>query len=94
MNTIVRNTIITGAIGLVIGAIGKNFSDISETAYYSKLHNREIEEMKEQIKELEREHKSLPDIYVTRREFQIVIENLNNTLEKNNNTLEKLAEKL
>lgn len=94
MTNIVRNTLITGAIGLVIGAFGKSFSDISDNTYFSKLHHQEIKEIKDAIKEVQREQKSLPDIYVTRREFQIVIENLNSTLEKNNATLEKLADKL
>lgn len=94
MTNIVKNTLITGATGLVIGAFGKSFSDISDNTHLSKLHHQEIREIKDAIKELQREQKSLPDIYVTRREFQIVIENLNSTLEKNNAMLEKLADKL
>lgn len=94
MTNIVRNTLITGAIGLVIGAFGKSFSDISDNTHFRKLHHKEIQEIKDSIKEIQREQKSLPDIYVTRREFQIIIENLNSTLEKNNATLEKLADKL
>ena len=94
MTTFVRNTIIGGVLGLVIGAIGKNFNDIADNTYFSKLHHQEIENIKKDIRELEYAQKSMPDIYVTRREFQIVIENLNHTLDKNNATLEKLADKL
>lgn len=94
MSNTIKNSIIGAVITLIISAFGKAFYDISENTYYSKSHHMAIKELKNTIKEIQYEQKSMPDLYVTRREFQIVIDNLNNTLEKNNKTLEKLADKL
>ena len=94
MSKTIKNSIIGAVITLIISAFGKAFYDISENTYYSKFNHSEIKELKDKIKEIQYEQKSMPDLYVTRREFQIVIDNLNKKLEKSNKTLERLADKL
>lgn len=101
MNTTVRNSI----IGVIIAGIGgiffTAFNSINDNTYFSKQHTKDIKELKEKIASLENAHDKMNDIYVTRRELNIIMNNIenntsniNNTINSINNKLEKLTDKM
>lgn len=101
MNTTVRNSI----IGVVIAGIGgiffTAFNSISDNTYFSKQHSKDINDLKEKMKILENTQDKMNDIYVTRRELNIIMNNIenntnniNNTINSINNKLERLTDKM
>lgn len=93
MNDATKKAIWIACISVIVGGIYKNLTDVNVTVNYSKIHNEQIKELQIDVKDLKRELKVMPDYYVTRREFQITIDNLNKTLEKTNIALDKLIVK-
>lgn len=93
MNDATKKAIWIACISVIVGGIYKNLTDVNATVNYSKIHNEQIKELQIDVKDLKRELKVMPDYYVTRREFQITIDNLNKTLEKTNIALDKLIVK-
>lgn len=101
MNATVRNSI----IGVIIAGIGgiffTAFNSISDNTYFSKQHTKEIKEIKEKINTLENNQNKMSDIYVTRRELNIIMDNIesntnniNKSINSIDNKLERLTDKI
>lgn len=55
--------------------------------------NEKLEQFDKRITKLEDDNRKLGDIYVTRREFTVIVDNLNTTLKRVDDNILKLTEK-
>lgn len=101
MNATVRNSI----IGVIIAGIGgiffTAFNSISDNTYFSKQHTKDIKEIQKRIDTLENNQNKMSDIYVTRRELNIIMDNIesntnniNKSINSIDNKLERLTDKI
>ena len=101
MNTTVRNSI----IGVIIAGIGgiffTGFNQINDNTYYSKQHTKDIKDIQKRIDALENNQNRMSDIYVTRRELNIIMDNIesntnniNKSINSIDNKLERLTDKI
>ena len=57
------------------------------------ISNEKLEQFDKRITKLEDDNRKLGDIYVTRREFTVIVDNLNTTLKRVDDNILKLTEK-
>jgi len=101
---VIISTLIGGGAAY-IGMVGKHDKAIGIIEITAKTQNEKIQEMEqrantkisaleERTSELQKSRESLSDTYVTRREFNRIVEEQKNTLDKIDSKLEKLVEKI
>ena len=106
--TDIRKHIITLLIGIIITSIYNKYNDISKNNDSILISNEKLEQFDKRITKLEDDNRKLGDVYVTRREFNIILENIDTKLsnvsmnvnnmqvstQAINEKLDKLTEKL
>lgn len=91
--TDIKKHIITLLIGIIITAIYNKYNDIGKNNDSILVSNEKLEQFDKRITKLEDDNRKLGDIYVTRREFTVIIDNLNTTLKRVDDNILKLTEK-
>lgn len=89
----IRKHIITLLIGIIITSIYNKYNDISKNNDSILISNEKLEQFDKRITKLEDDNRKLGDIYVTRREFTVIVDNLNTTLKRVDDNILKLTEK-
>lgn len=89
----IRKHIITLLIGIIITSIYNKYNDISKNNDSILISNERLEQFDKRITKLEDDNRKLGDIYVTRREFTVIVDNLNTTLKRVDDNILKLTEK-
>lgn len=89
----IRKHIITLLIGIIITSIYNKYNDISKNNDSILISNEKLEQFDKRITKLEDDNRKLGDIYVTRREFTVIVNNLNTTLKRVDDNILKLTEK-
>ena len=88
-----RKHIITLLIGIIITSVYNKYNDISKNNDSILISNEKLEQFDKRITKLEDDNRKLGDIYVTRREFTVIVDNLNTTLKRVDDNILKLTEK-
>lgn len=74
-------TIITISLG-IIGFIVKGiYVDIKTNTSFSIQHTRDLKTIAERVGILEKNYNSMPDIYITRRELNIILSNIDTKID-------------
>ncbi|WP_291258699.1 hypothetical protein [Fusobacterium sp.] len=89
----IRKHIITLLIGIIITSVYNKYNDISKNNDSILVSNEKLEQFDKRITKLEDDNRKLGDVYVTRREFTVIVDNLNNTLKRVDDNILKLTEK-
>lgn len=89
----IRKHIITLLIGIIITSVYNKYNDISKNNDSILISNEKLEQFDKRITKLEDDNRKLGDIYVTRREFTVIVDNLNTTLKRVDDNILKLTEK-
>ena len=89
----IRKHIITLLSGIIITSIYNKYNDISKNNDSILISNEKLEQFDKRITKLEDDNRKLGDIYVTRREFTVIVDNLNTTLKRVDDNILKLTEK-
>ena len=89
----IRKHIITLLIGIIITSIYNKYNDISKNNDSILISKERLEQFDKRITKLEDDNRKLGDIYVTRREFTVIVDNLNTTLKRVDDNILKLTEK-
>ena len=89
----IRKHIITLLIGIIITSVYNKYNDISKNNDSILVSNEKLEQFDKRITKLEDDNRKLGDVYVTRREFTVIIDNLNTTLKRVDDNILKLTEK-
>lgn len=82
-------------------AISTVWNSTNKNTYYSIEHNKDIISLTSRVNKLEQSQNTLPEIYVTRRELNIILSNIegkvdsvNGEVKNINGKLDKVVEKL
>lgn len=89
----IKKHIITLLIGIIITSIYNKYNDIGKNNDSILLSNEKLEQFDKRITKLEDDNRKLGDVYVTRREFTVIVDNLNTTLKRVDDNILKLTEK-
>lgn len=92
----IANKVIPAVVtGLILGMIG-TFGQIKDNTIELKRMNQELKEIEakhvRRLDALEHSKETLPDYYVTRREFNLVIQTLDERMQKVDRNVEKLLD--
>lgn len=92
----IANKVIPAVVtGLILGMIG-TFGQIKDNTIELKRMNQELREIEtkhtRRLENLEHSRETLPDYYVTRREFNLVIQTLDERMQKVDRNVEKLLD--
>ena len=88
-----RNYIITSLVTIIITSICNRYASIEDNDKSLLISKEKVEQLEKRITKLEEDSSKLNDIYVTRREFTVVVDNLNTTLKRVDDNVLKLTEK-
>lgn len=69
-------TIITVTLGIMSFIVKGIYSDVKTNTSFSIQHTRDIKTITERVENLEKNYNSMPDVYVTRRELNIILGNI------------------
>lgn len=68
--------IITVSLSIISFIVKGIYVDVKTNTSFSIQHTRDINSIKERVGILEKNYNSMPDIYVTRRELNIILSNI------------------
>lgn len=85
--------IVTLVIGFILSSAFDNYKSIQSNNDSILVSNEKLEQFDKRITKLEDDNRKLGDIYVTRREFTVIVDNLNTTLKRVDDNILKLTEK-
>ena len=85
--------IVTFVIGFIISSAFDHYKSIQSNNDSILVSNEKLEQFDKRITKLEDDNRKLGDIYVTRREFTVIVDNLNTTLKRVDDNILKLTEK-
>lgn len=102
------NTIYTLALSILGFWVTSIWSDVKSNTSYSISHTKSIKTIEERLNSLENHYDKLPDVYVTRRELNVIlgsidtkmdnvksdVSNISNDMRDINNKFDKLFEKI
>lgn len=95
MKEIINKVIPAVVTGLILGMIG-TFGQIKDNTIELKKMGQELEEIEakhtKRLENLEHSREMMPDYYVTRREFNLVIQTLDERMQKVDRNVEKLLD--
>ena len=72
--------IVTLVIGFILSSAFDHYKSIQSNNDSILVSNEKLEQFDNRITRLEEESRKMSDVYVTRREFTVIVDNLNNTL--------------
>ena len=101
----IKKYLIQGIFALAFGALTWAISSVwnatNKNTYYSIEHNRDIISLNSRVSKLEQNQNILPEVYVTRRELNIIlaniegkVDNVNGEVKNINGKIDKIVEKL
>lgn len=85
--------IITLVIGFILSSAFDRYKSVQSNNDSILISNERLEQFDKRITKLEDDNRKLGDIYVTRREFTVIVDNLNTTLKRVDDNILKLTEK-
>jgi hypothetical protein len=85
--------IVTFVIGFILSSAFDHYKSIQSNNDSILVSNEKLEQFDKRITKLEDDNRKLGDIYVTRREFTVIVDNLNTTLKRVDDNILKLTEK-
>lgn len=85
--------IVTLVIGFILSSAFDHYKSIQSNNDSILVSNEKLEQFDKRITKLEDDNRKLGDIYVTRREFTVIVDNLNTTLKRVDDNILKLTEK-
>lgn len=85
--------IVTLVIGFILSSAFDHYKSIQSNNDSILVSNEKLEQFDKRITKLEDDNRKLEDIYVTRREFTVIVDNLNTTLKRVDDNILKLTEK-
>lgn len=85
--------VLTLVIGIVISSVYDGLKEVKANGKDIVSSETQLEQFDKRITRLEEENRKMSDIYVTRREFNVIVDNLNNTLKRVDDNILKLTEK-
>ena len=85
--------IVTLVIGFILSSAFDHYKSIQSNNDSILVSNEKLEQFDKRITKLENDNRKLGDIYVTRREFTVIVDNLNTTLKRVDDNILKLTEK-
>lgn len=85
--------IVTLVIGFILSSAFDHYKPIQSNNDSILVSNEKLEQFDKRITKLEDDNRKLGDIYVTRREFTVIVDNLNTTLKRVDDNILKLTEK-
>lgn len=85
--------IVTLVIGFILSSAFDHYKSIQSNNDSILVSNEKLEQFDNRITRLEEESRKMSDVYVTRREFTVIVDNLNNTLKRVDDNILKLTEK-
>lgn len=85
--------IVTLVIGFVLSSAFDHYKSIQSNNDSILVSNEKLEQFDKRITKLEDDNRKLGDIYVTRREFTVIVDNFNTTLKRVDDNILKLTEK-
>ena len=85
--------IITLVIRFILSSAFDRYKSVQSNNDSILISNERLEQFDKRITKLEDDNRKLGDIYVTRREFTVIIDNLNTTLKRVDDNILKLTEK-
>ncbi|MGK4197937.1 hypothetical protein [Fusobacterium sp. HC1336] len=85
--------IVTLVIGFILSSAFDHYKSIQSNNDSILVSNEKLEQFDKRITKLEDDNRKLGDIYVTRREFTVIVDNFNTTLKRVDDNILKLTEK-
>lgn len=85
--------IVTLVVGFILSSAFDHYKSIQSNNDSILVSNEKLEQFDKRITKLEDDNRKLGDIYVTRREFTVIVDNLNTTLKRVDDNILKLTEK-
>ena len=85
--------IVTLVIGFILSSAFDHYKSIQSNNDSILVSNEKLEQFDKRITKLENDNRKLGDIYVTRREFTVIVDNFNTTLKRVDDNILKLTEK-
>lgn len=89
----IAKLITTLVIGFILSSAFERYKSVQKNNDSILLSNEKLEQFDKRITKLEDDNRKLGDVYVTRREFTVIVDNLNTTLKRVDDNILKLTEK-
>lgn len=89
----IAKLITTLVIGFILSSAFERYKSVQKNNNSILVSNEKLEQFDNRITRLEEESRKMSDVYVTRREFTVIVDNLNNTLKRVDDNILKLTEK-
>lgn len=90
----IKKYIITLVIGFILSSAFEKYKSIGQANDSILITNEKLDNFNKRITKLEEDSRKLGDIYVTRREFTVIVDNLNSTLKRVDDNVKRLDDNI